>query len=214
MTKPINRQIPKFLIALGVLILLTGLIKEYYQYAGNRHIVKQNMIRGITPPSTRKITPSEFDSYTVPANNPRYIFIPSIDVKAMVKPLGLTKNNQIQSPSNVYDAGWFKLSNLPGKPGAMLVDGHISSWTSKGIFYNLKSLNIGQTIVIEKGDGIKIKYKVIRSKTYDASNVDMQALLNPVNPNKPGLNLITCTGNVIKGTSEFDSRLIVFSELE
>ena len=214
MTKPINRQIPKFLIALGVLILLTGLIKGYYQYAGNRHIVKQNMIRGITPPSTRKINPSEFDSYTVPANNPRYIFIPSIDVKAMVKPLGLTKNNQIQSPSNVYDAGWFKLSNLPGKPGAMLVDGHISSWTSKGIFYNLKSLNIGQTIVIEKGDGIKIKYKVIRSKTYDASNVDMQALLNPVNPNKPGLNLITCTGNVIKGTSEFDSRLIVFSELE
>jgi sortase (surface protein transpeptidase) len=214
MTKSINSQIPKFLIALGVLILLTGLIKGYYQYAGNRHIVKQNMIRGITPPSTRKITPSEFDSYTVPANNPRYIFIPSIDVKAMVKPLGLTKNNQIQSPSNVYDAGWFKLSNLPGKPGAMLVDGHISSWTSKGIFYNLKSLNIGQTIVIEKGDGIKIKYKVIRSKTYDASNVDMQALLNPVNPNKPGLNLITCTGNVIKGTSEFDSRLIVFSELE
>jgi hypothetical protein len=214
MTKSINSQIPKFLIALGLLILVSGLFKGYSQYAENKHIEKQNMIRGISPPSTKKISSNEFSSYTVPANNPRYIFIPSINVKAIVRPLGLTNNNQIQSPSNVYDAGWFNKSSLPGKSGAMLIDGHISSWTSKGIFYNLKLLKNGQTIIVEEGNGIKINYKVIQSKTYDASSVDMQALLNPVNPNKPGLNLITCTGNVIKGTSEFNKRLVISAELE
>ena len=214
MTKSINSQIPKFLIALGLLILVSGLFKGYSQYAENKHIEKQNMIRGISPPSTKKISSNEFSSYTVPANNPRYIFIPSINVKAIVRPLGLTNNNQIQSPANVYDAGWFNKSSLPGKSGAMLIDGHISSWTSKGIFYNLKLLKNGQTIIVEEGNGIKINYKVIQSKTYNASSVDMQALLNPVNPNKPGLNLITCTGNVIKGTSEFNKRLVISAELE
>ena len=214
MTKSINSQIPKFLIALGLLILVSGLFKGYSQYTENKHIEKQNMIRGISPPSTKKISSNEFSSYTVPANKPRYIFIPSINVKAIVRPLGLTNNNQIQSPANVYDAGWFNKSSLPGKSGAMLIDGHISSWTSKGIFYNLKLLKNGQTIIVEEGNGIKINYKVIQSKTYNASSVDMQALLNPVNPNKPGLNLITCTGNVIKGTSEFNKRLVISAELE
>jgi hypothetical protein len=40
----------------------------------------------------------------------------------------------------------------------------------------------------------------------------MTAALSPINPHKPGLNLITCTGNVIAGTNEFSERIIVFAE--
>jgi hypothetical protein len=41
----------------------------------------------------------------------------------------------------------------------------------------------------------------------------MKQVLSPINPNKPGLNLMTCTGHVMKGTSEFSERLVVFTSL-
>ena len=41
----------------------------------------------------------------------------------------------------------------------------------------------------------------------------MSQVLSPVNPTKPGLNLITCTGQVISGTSEFNERLVVYTSL-
>jgi len=35
--------------------------------------------------------------------------------------------------------------------------------------------------------------------------------LSPIDPTKPGLNLISCTGDVISGTSKFNERIIVFA---
>jgi hypothetical protein len=94
----------------------------------------------------------------------------------------------------------------------MLIDGHVSSWTSHGIFYGLKTLVAGDTIQIERGDGAILAYKVVKSQTYTTSKVDMAAALTPINPRKPGLNLITCTGNVMAGTNEFNQRVVVFAE--
>jgi LPXTG-site transpeptidase (sortase) family protein len=130
----------------------------------------------------------------------------------MVKPLGLTAKNQIAAPNNVFDAGWYTGSAKPGQPGAMLIDGHVSSWTAHGIFYNLKKLQPGDKLQIQRGDGTTFTYKVVKSRVYDAAQVDMKAALSPVTTGKPGLNLITCDGSVIKGTSEFDKRLVVFTE--
>jgi sortase (surface protein transpeptidase) len=130
-----------------------------------------------------------------------------------VRPLGLINTNQIDAPSNVYDAGWYNQSSKPGQDGAMVVDGHVSSKSTKGVFYDMKSLKPGQSIVIEKGDGNKLTYSVTETRLYDAKSVDMAAVLSPVNPSKPGLNLITCAGSVVKGTNEFDKRIVVFAEL-
>jgi hypothetical protein len=41
----------------------------------------------------------------------------------------------------------------------------------------------------------------------------MDQVLVPANANKPGLNMMTCTGEVIKGTSEFNERLVVYANL-
>jgi hypothetical protein len=47
---------------------------------------------------------------------------------------------------------------------------------------------------------------------YSASNIDMIAAMTAVTAGKPGLNLITCSGDVIPGTSEFNQRVVVFAE--
>jgi sortase (surface protein transpeptidase) len=163
-------------------------------------------------PSTDKPKDDAFKNYQAAPDAPRYLFIPKISVRAMIKTLGLTAAKQIESPRNVFDAGWYSNSAKPGQPGAMLVAGHISSWDTRGIFYELGKLTSGDELTIERGDGQTLAYKVIGSQTYNADQVDMAAALTPVTPDKPGLNLISCTGKVIKGTNDFDKRIVVFTE--
>jgi LPXTG-site transpeptidase (sortase) family protein len=123
------------------------------------------------------------------------------------------KSGQIAVPDNIYDTGWYDGSSKPGQPGAMFIYGHVSSWTADGVFYNLKKLKTGDQIIVTRGDNTTFTYQVSLTKIYPYNNVDMNTVLAPVNPAKPGLNLMSCTGQVIKGTSEFNERLVVFTSL-
>ena len=210
----------KWLELAAALVLLIGITISLYEWRANRAanqkaaqlVSEANQNINHSVPSTTKPTKSEFDSYTVSPTLPRYIFIPKLGVKAIVRTLGLTTSGQLLAPDNVNDAGWFTGSARPGQPGAVVVDGHVSSWTAKGVFFGLASLHAGDTIQIQRGDNTKISYTVVKSQTYSNTQVDMNAVLRSVNPNKPGLNLITCTGEVIKGTNEFSKRIVVFAQ--
>jgi sortase (surface protein transpeptidase) len=124
----------------------------------------------------------------------------------------VSKTGALETPANVYDTAWFNQSALPGQPGAMLIDGHVSSWTTHGVFYGLKTLVAGDTIEVQRGDGTDFMYKVVRTQVYSAFSVDMKAALAPIVAGRSGLNLITCTGEVIPGTNEFNQRVMVFAE--
>ena len=165
-------------------------------------------------PSSAKPSARAVASYTVPSDNPKYIAIPAIGVgKTRVLRLGLTSAGAIAVPNNIYDTGWYDNSSLPGRLGAMFIYGHVSSWTADGVFYNLKQLKPGAKVVITRGDNKVFTYQVVSSKVYPYDHVDMNQVLSPVDSGKPGLNLMTCTGAVIRGTSEFNKRLVVFTRL-
>ncbi len=164
--------------------------------------------------SSVKPTQATIDNYHVPPASPKYIVIPAIGVNARVYGLPTDTHNQLQAPGNIYDAGWYNASSLPGQPGAMFVDGHVSSWTAHGIFYDLRRLAPGDVIKIVRGDGRTFTYAVQKTQVYDAAHVDMTQTLRPINSGKPGLNLMTCAGPLIRGTSEFSQRLVVYASLQ
>jgi sortase (surface protein transpeptidase) len=103
-------------------------------------------------------------------------------------------------PDNIYETGWYDGSSKPGQAGAMFIYGHVSSWTANGIFYSLKKLIPGYQITIIRGDNITYTYQVVSTKIYPYNNVNMSQVLAPINSNKPGLNLMTCTGQVMSVT--------------
>jgi LPXTG-site transpeptidase (sortase) family protein len=165
-------------------------------------------------PSSIKLKPQVVASYNVPPNDPKYIAIPAIGIaNTPILKLGLTSSGQINVPDNIYDTGWYDGSSEPGQAGAMFIYGHVSSWTANGIFYNLKKLVLGDQITITRGDNTTYTYQVVSSKVYPYNNVNMSEVLAPITSNKAGLNLMTCTGQIIKGTSEFNERLVVFTSL-
>jgi hypothetical protein len=204
------------LVVAAFLVAIAGVLALRNQHTAHQMAVHQALVAATKTmvPSTLKPAPSAYQSYTAPADLARYISIPAIHVQAIVGSVGLTNADAIGTPSNVYDTDWYNGSAKPGQPGAALIDGHVSSWTTNGVFYNLRQLVAGNQIKITRGDGQILNYIVVKVQVYQQNAVDIRALLSPINPLKSGLNLITCTGNIVKGTNEFSQRVVVYTSLE
>jgi sortase (surface protein transpeptidase) len=130
-------------------------------------------------PSEEKVPEAVVNSYTTPADEPRYIYIPKIkNAKTRVLKMGVGKDNAIQTPRTTWDTGWYEGSSKPGdKVGASLIVGHVSGLTGGGVFYNLYRLVDGDEIIVEMGDGTKYTYKVVSKEEVPLDGINMNNYL-------------------------------------
>lgn len=160
-----------------------------------------------TKPSADSIS-----DYRVAHGLPRVVSVASLGVSARVLPMNINSLGNIQAPENIYDTGWYSNGNLPGSPGAVLLNGHASGPTRVGIFAYLEEVQVGETVELELGGGEKMAYKVTHKETVRFDDVDMKKALSPYNGAEQGLNLITCTGEWVESQKTYDHRTIVYAE--
>jgi LPXTG-site transpeptidase (sortase) family protein len=203
------------LLIFGGWVSFSGLRTNQQAEAQVKHLTDTNSSNSDSAPDEKQPDPATFGSFKVSPSLPKYIKISKIGVNARVLRMSVNSKNQLMAPGNIYDAGWYENSAKPGDAGgAMLIDGHVHGPTKPGVFMNLKKLQAGDEITIVRGDDHTFKYKIVNSIAYDANNVDMNRLLVSADTSKPGLNLITCTGSIEKGTTEYTQRLAVFAVAE
>jgi len=162
-------------------------------------------------PDEKEPDPKKFGSYRVAPDLPRYLRISKIGVNSRVIRVGVKEDNQLKSPNSIYDTGWYENSAKPGEKGATLLDGHVHGPTKPGVFFNLKKLVSGDEIEVERGDGGKLKYRVAEVETKGYQEVDMDKAMRSKDPEKSGLNIITCTGKYNKELKQYEQRLIVYA---
>jgi sortase (surface protein transpeptidase) len=203
----------KLLPAMAVLLFLIGIgvsfisVKTTHEVNVQAQSLGPNTSSGVdeTQPS-----PTDVSTYQVAPDLPKIVRIAKINVAARIKRVTTNAQNQLGAPGNVHDVGWYDGSSKPGDAGgATFLDSHVSGPTVPGAFHDIKKLVPGDIIEVERGDGTKYTYKVVKSQVYDKDKVDMAAALVSAVPGKVGLNLMTCTGP-IKGI-EYQQRLMVFA---
>ncbi len=165
------------------------------------------------------VSDSEIDKHTVPASHPRYISIPALGIgKSRVVTVGLTKLNTLDTPRNINDTAWYEKSATPGQGyGQVVIDGHNGGISKDGVFVNLDKLDEGDDIIVERGDGKKITYKVTKTVTLslkETNDSGMQELMKPYDKSKEGIGLITCAGKWIPRDKVFDQRILVWAVAE
>jgi len=190
----------------GVVILIfAGCILRVAIWENNYYHDKEGSARAVSPTTIATpeevdktpITQDDIDAWTVEENKPRYLSIEKIDIKnARVLPVGVGAAGQLLTPTSIYDVGWYEKSGLPGRSGAMLMDGH-SGVGAPGVFNRLPELVPGDVITVERGDGAVFKYEVVENNTVSLDDADgkMNDMQVSADPTKEGLNLITCTGD-------------------
>lgn len=221
--KPQRQHVQKRLLtALAVLLFMFGIGVAIDGFMANRHVEAQvEQVTGGGSNAEAAMVgdiPGEEDrpnvgAYQVAATLPRKISIPKLGAEARILKLGVTASGAMAAPANIFDTGWYDQSAKPGEAGAMLIDGHVHGPSKPGVFHQLKTLKSGDEITVERGDGQTFTYKVVKTKSYPADSIEMMgAALTPITAGKPGLNLITCTGELDKATNHYKDRLVVFAE--
>jgi hypothetical protein len=150
-----------------------------------------------------------------PANpeDPKIVRIAEIGVVARIKNLGVTPGGAVDTPKNIYDAGWYSGGARPGNPvGSSLILGHVSGWTGPGIFKNINKLHAGSRFEIEKGTGEKVYYEVTRTEQIPANQVDMSKILATEIAGEHDIKLMTCSGRYNAQTKSFDDRFVVYAK--
>lgn len=155
--------------------------------------------------------PTDINNYTVSPNMPRFLIIDKLGINARVRRVGPDSDNVIKGPSNIFDVGWYENSSEPGGNGTVLIDGHVSGETKRGVFYGLNTLKKDDKIIIERGDGKRITYTVVSTEQADYDYLNMKKVMTSIVPEKPGLNLMSATGRFNVRTNQYEKRVIIYA---
>jgi hypothetical protein len=142
----------------------------------------------------------------VPTAAPVAILIPSINVHRPVEPVGVDRFGFMYTPSNLWNAGWYKGGPVPGAPGDAVIEGHAGYPNAPLLFGKLRLLHPGDKIVIVLADGTRQLFLVASLKVWRAGTAP-SGMGQPYGD--PRLTLITCTGPFDDHYKTYADRLAV-----
>ncbi len=191
-----------------IAIALFGLI-DFYLSTHEGDVVPPKKIVTVNSDNPSEKDPGEVSKeYRVPANQPRAIQIPSLDVHAYVQSVGVGDDDAMTVPTNIYFTGWYVNSPAPGEEGVSIINGHVGGRYLPGIFKRLNELAAGDELRIQMGDNT---WRSFRVDSVTAYKVNKSA--EPLYADDPSiereLHLITCGGNFDDATQTYDKRTIV-----
>lgn len=152
-----------------------------------------------------------YDDYSVAADQPRLIKMPTLDVVGPIQKVGLTKENAVAVPTNVNFAGWYTGSVKPGYPGLSVIDAHVSGKYAPGLFKQLPKLKAGDALQVTYGDGTVRSFEVVDGKAMPEKEAAAYMLVKRTTIDRQ-LNLITCDGVYDRATEQYDKRYVVVAK--
>lgn len=157
--------------------------------------------------ATRSRAPSEAAS-AAQRSTPVRVRIPAIGVDARLVSLGLNDDQSMEVP-NFGLAGWYEPGPLPGTPGPAVIAAHVDSVDGPDVFFGLKDLAAGDTVVVELADGSETGFVVTRSEQQRKDDLPVERIWNDTDDVE--LRLITCGGAFDPEERSYTSNVIVFA---
>jgi hypothetical protein len=145
------------------------------------------------------------------AAEPSQVRIPVIAVDAPVIPLGLREDGRIEVPADFDETGWWVDGPEPGEPGPAVILGHVDSYLGPAVFFDLRLLEPGDSIHVDRRDGTTVTYVVERTEQHPKDTFPTDAVYGPTP--EPVLRLVTCGGDFDRERRSYDDNIIAFARL-
>lgn len=200
-------------LALGI-TLLDYAFSGLYSYYRQTHNPRPLPVLGTVSTADTSVDETAIDphsAYDVPADQPRYIDLPTIKAAGYIQQVGVTSTQAMAVPTNVNLAGWYNASAKPGEEGLSIMNGHITGNYVPGIFRHLSELKTQDIITVEYGDSSKRSFKVISIREYSLTEINA-AMFAKLSGISRQLNLITCSGTYDTKAHTYSSRTLVVAE--
>lgn len=159
--------------------------------------------------------PSDLESEPVLALSaalPVRLTIPAVKIDTTFEGgLGVDENNEIEVPDSYEEIGWYEYGPTPGEIGPAVVLGHVDSYEGPAVFYNLREISVGDEVFIDREDGTRAVFTVIKREEADQNDFPTAEVYGDLD--YAGLRLITCTGVYSHSELRYSHNLVVFAEL-
>jgi len=142
---------------------------------------------------------------------PVHITIPDIGVDAPITQVGKAEDGTIQTPGNGTDTAWYKQSPTPGEIGPAIIVGHVDWINNVAVFWKLRELKPGNTVIVTREDGSKASFKVDSLSQFSQASFPTEQVYG--NIDFAGLRLITCSGSFNSQTYQYSDNTVVFASL-
>jgi sortase (surface protein transpeptidase) len=161
-----------------------------------------------TTSTTTTTVPSTTTSTTVaPPAVPVGLSIPALGVESQVVPVGLEPNGEMEVPP-ADQAGWYFYGPRPGEAdGTAVIAAHVDYGGQRGVFFDLRSLQVGAEIVVTDEAGAPQRFVVTERYQVDKNQLPIEQIFVADGP--PGLTLITCGGDFDGGARSYRDNIVV-----
>lgn len=145
------------------------------------------------------------------SSKPVRVRVPSIGIDSTLQPLGLLADGSLQSPSQWQQAGWYDRGTVPGSVGPAVIAGHVDSVSGPAVFFRLRQLSLGASVLIQRQNGSTLRFVVDQIRQYPKDQFPTAAVYGPTADAE--LRLITCTGDFDYSKRSYLDNLVVSAHL-
>ncbi len=167
-----------------------------------------------TTPTDRSVEDSTYETPVgITVKPPKRLIISSLNIDAVIKPVGLNIEGDMDIDDNIGEVAWYYLGPKPGEEGSSVIAGHYG-WKQgvAAVFNEIHTLKVGDRVTVYGADNEAKNFivRLIRSyhKDEDATEVFKSY------DGKAHLNLITCEGEWNNSLMTYSERLVVFTDQE
>jgi sortase (surface protein transpeptidase) len=141
---------------------------------------------------------------------PVAIAIEAIGVQATIETLQID-NGTMENPTGPWVVSWYRETAELGEIGNVVLAGHVDYWNvGPAVFYDIRDLAEGDTIVVTGENGTDYTYAVETNEIYDVNALINGGISEIVAATEvPTLTLITCGGEFDYQNGEYLSRTVV-----
>lgn len=219
MTRRTSRRGPLWPAALLVAAAIAGLVASVAAAsAPQRQTAPVERTSGMDGPQPISLHPPLREVATLgdvatpaPPPAPVRVVVPEAGVDSRMMPLGLLPDGAMEVPTDASVAGWYELGPVPGEPGPAVIAGHVDSKSGPGVFFELRRLEPGDRVTVERDDGTQHVFSVTAVEQHPKTGLPVERIWAP--SEEPVLRLVTCGGVFDPETRHYTDNLVVFAEL-
>jgi len=130
---------------------------------------------------------------------------------AAVVPVGLDPDNgDLAVPPSSVSVAWYEGGPAPGQSGISVLAAHVDWHGQRGVFFALRSVQIGATARVLLANGRTARFTVTRHEEVAKSDLDRLLVGSRAGP--PQLALITCGGDFDWHSRHYADNVVLFAQ--
>lgn len=144
-------------------------------------------------------------------HRPVRLRIDALGVDAPIEGFGRDGDGQLDVPTDGATVAWYREGSVPGAAGSSVLAAHVDHDGRRGVFFDLDTLQAGDTVRVDFDDGRTLTFDVVRRRRYAKEDLPVHRLFS--RNGDAVLTLITCGGRFDPTTRHYDANTVVQATL-